>query len=96
MRFTVSTLGLIGCALLAAGCSRQQAPTVNATNEVSVANDLAMPMNDASAMESAGNVSTMPPPPAANMSNSVDTPPLGQTSGGDTGGNTVQSNVTGM
>ena len=95
MRVTISMPGLIGCALLAAGCSRQQAPTVNITNEVSVANDLAMPMNDASAMESAANVSTMPPP-ATNMTNSADTEPLGQTSGGDTGGNTVQSNVTGM
>ena len=95
MRFTASKLGLIGCALLAAGCGRQQATTVNVTNEVSVTNDLAMPMNDASAMESTANVSTMPPP-TTNMGNSAETDALGQTSGGDTGGNTVQSNVTGM
>lgn len=94
MRVTVSTLGLIGCALLASGCSRQQAPVVNATNEVSIANDMAMPMNDQSAMESASNVSTMPPP-VTNATNSTGDV-LGETSGGDTGGDTVQSNVTGM
>lgn len=94
MRFTISTLGLIGGALLVSGCGQQAAPTANTLNEVSVANDMAMPMNDASAMESAANVSTMPPP--SNTSNTADTDPLGETSGGDTGGDTVQSNVAGM
>ena len=95
MRLTISTLGLIGGALLVSACG-QQATTNNMTvNATSIGNDLSLPMNDASAMESAANVSTMPPP-TDNMTNSADTPPLGETTGGDTGGNTVQSNVTGM
>ncbi|MGE0179582.1 MAG: hypothetical protein AB7O91_07165 [Sphingomonas sp.] len=94
MRVTISTLGLIGCALLATGCSQQAATTANATNEVGIANDMTMPMNDASAMESATNASIAPPD--ANMTNTVETPPLGETDGGDTGGTTVQSNVSGM
>lgn len=95
MRFAISTLGLIGCALLAAGCSRQAATNNMTTNATGIVNDMATPMNDASAMESAANVSTMPPP-TGNLANSAEVQPLGETSGGDTGGNTVQSNVTGM
>jgi len=94
MRITVSTLGLIGCALLAAGCNSQPAATNAATNAAGVANDMALPMNDASAMESATNATL--PPPAANTTNEVDADALGETSGGDTGGTTVQSNVSGM
>lgn len=94
MRFTMTTLGLIGCALLAAGCSRQAATNNMTTNATGIVNDMATPMNDASAMESAANVSTMPPP--SNLSNSADVQPIGETTGGDTGGNTVQSNVAGM
>lgn len=94
MRFTTATIGTIGCALLVSACG-QQAATNNVTvNATTITNDMAMPMNDASAMESAANVSTMPPP--ANMTNTADTPPTGETSGGDTGGETVQSNVAGM
>ena len=95
MRFTIPMLGLIGCALLAAGCSRQAATNNTVANATGIVNDMATPMNDASAMESAANVSTMPPPPS-NLTNSADVQPLGDTTGGDTGGNTVQSNVAGM
>jgi hypothetical protein len=95
MRFAISTIGLIGCALLVAGCGRQAATTNTATNATGIVNDLATPMNDASAMESAANFSTMPPP-TENLANSADVQPIGDTSGGDTGGNTIQSNVTGM
>lgn len=95
MRFTTPTLGLIGCALLVGGCGQPAATNNMTVNATTIGNDIATPMNDASAMESAANVSTMPPPAADNMANSAGST-LGETSGGDTGGNTVQSNVAGM
>jgi hypothetical protein len=95
MRFTMPMLGLAG-ALLVGACGQQSATNNMTVNATSIGNDLALPMNDASAMESAANASTMPPPPTDNMANSADGAPLGETTGGDTGGNTVQSNVSGM
>ena len=86
---------MAGAALLAAGCSGGN----NATTENNLsATDANMMMeqsgNDQSAMESAANV-TEPTPAEANES-SQDNSVLGDTSGGDTGGNTVDSNVSGM
>ena len=55
------------------------------------------PANDASAVESAAEV-TQPVDVIENSSTNAveETEPLGETSGGDTGGNTVDSNVSGM
>ena len=51
--------------------------------------------NDASALETA--IPAPEPAPAANASaGNAAEPVLGDTSGGDTGGNTVESNVSGM
>jgi len=76
-----------GAALFVAGCSG-----TDSTN--AAANDLGgnivfeEPANDASAMESAANATDMMP--ADNMAEDT------ETSGGDAGGNTLESNVTGM
>jgi len=88
-------LTLVASAALAvAACGSRPAATNAATNAASVANDLSMPMNDASAIETTTNAGIAPPP--SNLTNSADTQPIGPTRGGDTGGNTVQSNVAGM
>lgn len=97
MRASILTVRLAlvaGVALAVAGCGSRPAATNTAANAAGIANDLSMPMNDASAIETTANASTTPPP--SNMSNSADTQPIGPTSGGDTGGNTVQSNIAGM
>ena len=79
-----------GAALALAGCGSRPAATNSAANAASVANDLSMPMNDASAIETTTNAM----PPVSNMTNTVDAP---ANRGGDTGGNTtVQSNIAGM
>ncbi len=52
------------------------------------------PANDASAMESVGDV--VDPAPVLNAPAEEDGDALGETSGGDTGGNTIEGNVTGM
>lgn len=83
-----------GAVLFVAGCSGTESANT-AANDLGSNIVFEEPANDASAMESAANVSTMPPP-TGNLANSADVQPLGETSGGDTGGNTVQSNVTGM
>ncbi len=89
----VARLALVaGAAFAIAGCGSRPAATNSAANAASVANDLSMPMNDASAIETTTNASTLPP--VSNTTNSVDS---GANSGGDTGGNTtVQSNIAGM
>ncbi len=85
----------LAAASLLAGCNSRPAATTNAAN-TNVGNmALEAPMNDQSAMESATNAGLATPPPA-NSTNSSATDVLGETRGGDTGGNTVQSNVTGM
>lgn len=91
------TAMIAGTALALAACENRTA----AVNEVT-ANELEANMsfdtlgNDASAMEAAGNAATDSAGPA-NSGNGTDAgDPLGETSGGDTGGNTVESNVSGM
>jgi hypothetical protein len=92
MRVSILTLRLAlvaGAALAVAACGSRPAATNTAANAASIANDLSMPMNDASAIETTANASTTPVP--SNVSNSADTgpvPPSGNTS--------VQSNIAGM
>lgn len=78
-----------GAALAVAACGSRPAATNSATNAASVANDLSMPMNDASAVETTTNASTMP---VSNLSNSADTAPVAPPSGNSS----VQSNIAGM
>ena len=55
------------------------------------------PTNDASALESTVEDSVAESPFVNSFENETqEAPPLGETSGGDTGGNTVDSNVSGM
>ena len=86
---------LAGAALLVAGCSRgDNGAENNMANTLDANLMLEQPGNDQSAMESAANASE----PVADTNNlSADSNNvLGDTSGGDTGGNTVDSNVSGM
>jgi hypothetical protein len=89
---TTSRLTLAaGAALFVAGCSGSESAT-NAANDLGSNAVLEEPANDASALESAANATE--PLPVDNVTNTVEEP---QTSGGDTGGNTLQSNdVAGM
>lgn len=80
-----------GTALAMAGCGSRPAATNTAVNANTVANDLSTPMNDASAVESAGNASTAPLP-TTNATNMVDAPPPPPASGNGS----VQSNIAGM
>ena len=92
----ITRLALVaGAAFAIAGCGSRPAATNSAANAASVANDLSTPMNDASAIETTTNASTTPPR-VSNTANSAGTDTLGTTRGGDTGGNTVQSNIAGM
>lgn len=86
----------LGAALLAAGCGGGNDATTEDNATALDANlMLEQPGNDQSAVESAANATEPMPADTGNMtteSNAV----LGDTSGGDTGGNTVDSNITGM
>lgn len=84
-----------GAALLAAGCAGgDDAANATDTNALDANVMLEEPGNDQSAMESAVNATE---PLATNTSDDGNTSDvLGDTSGGDTGGNTIESNVSGM
>ena len=93
-----ATAALIaGLSIALAGCGGDtEAANEAAPNAVDANLMFEEPANDASAMESVANVSE-PPPLDTNVSQPIDdTGALGETSGGDTGGNTVESNVAGM
>ncbi len=83
---------IAGSALFVAACGGGE----TAVNE-SAANDmesnllLDAPGNDASALESVAPIEEAPP-----VANLGDEEVLGETSGGDTGGNTVDNDVAGM
>jgi hypothetical protein len=83
-----------GAALLVAACGGGDS-TDNAANEVDSNLMFEEPANDASALESAYNA-TEPLPPANDVDAGEDIDAIGETSGGDTAGNTVDSNVAGM
>lgn len=86
-----------GAVLLAAGCGDDGGDAANdaGANMVDANAMLSEPANDASAMEAA--VNAVEPAPVANSGAGNDsTGVLGETSGGDTGGNTVDGNISGM
>ncbi len=81
---------LAGAALIVSACSGgESAPNVADNSADNML--LEEPANDASALESAANASELVP--LDNAANVVEAP---ATSGGDTGGNSLESNVTGM
>ena len=90
-----------GLALAVAACGGDTETADEAENNLIDSNMiLDEPANDASAMESVGDV-TQPVDvienETGNDGNDADAAEtLGETSGGDTGGNTVDSNVSGM
>lgn len=85
-----------GACLFVAGCSGGGDATNDAAANAMDGNLMIdEPANDASAMESAVNAPELMP--TTNAGEEVDTNDvLGDTDGGDTGGNTVESNVSGM
>lgn len=104
---TIKLAGMVSGALLLASCGGG----ANDTNEAAATQADSNVMfeqlgNDASALEAAGNAAPMEvvndeasatgsPATEATTQNSSQ-PVLGETSGGDTGGNTVQGNTTGL
>jgi hypothetical protein len=85
-------LGIASATLLVTACGGDTAAT-NAANESDANLALDAHANDASAMESVANM-TEEAPPTENLGNAAEDP-LGETSGGDTGGN-VMDNIAGM
>ena len=81
---------LAGAALIVAACSGSES-TSNTTDNAADNMLLEEPANDASALESAANASELVP-----LDNGADALEAPATSGGDTGGNSMESNVTGM
>ena len=90
---------IAGAMLLMPACGDDGGEAANdaAANMIDSNAMLAEPANDASAMEAAVNA-TEPAPVTTNTGDQGNdsTDVLGETSGGDTGGNTVESNIGGM
>jgi len=92
MRHLVKVALLAGAALAVSGCNRGAPAANNAANEVVDNGSLAVPGNDASAIESVTNAPLPPPPAEDNAANAAapDTaPPPPSTPN-------VESNVAGM
>ena len=89
---------IAGAVLLMPACGDDGGEAANDAANMTESNAmLAEPANDASAMEAAVNA-TEPAPVTTNTGEpgNDSTDVLGETSGGDTGGNTVESNIGGM
>lgn len=95
---TTRVAAIAGAALLVTACGGDSDEAANeaAANATDAGQLLDAPANDASAMEAAMNASEPAPPAAAGNQGTDSSDVLGNTSGGDTGGNTVESNVSGM
>jgi hypothetical protein len=92
MRHLIKFALLAGAALAVSGCNRGATPANNAANEVVDNGSLAVPGNDASAVESVTNAPLPPPPAESNESNTAtpdSAPPPPSTPN-------VESNVAGM
>ena len=86
-----------GAALLAAGCGGgNEAAADNNAGALNANLMVEQPGNDQSAMESAANATEPMPADLGNATTDDGNQVLGDTSGGDTGGNTVDSNISGM
>lgn len=96
---TVAKTAIIaGAALAVAACGGRQAAVNNAAaNDLDANMSFGSPGNDASAMESAANMSSAPAPSTKAGNGAADTEPLPTGTGtGDSGGDQVESNVSGM
>lgn len=86
---------LAGAALLVAGCSgSEDADNAVDANALDANLLLDQPLNDASAMESAANAIEPETTNAGEAGNASEM--LGETRGGDTGGNVIESNTSAM
>jgi hypothetical protein len=86
---TLKTALIAGAALALAGCNRAETAANNiAGNELDANMTMGEPANDASAVESATNLAEPAAPAETNAG--------GRDTGGDTGGNNVESNTLGM
>lgn len=87
---------IASAALLVAGCGGgDEATNAADVNALDANAMLDQPGNDASAMETAANAAEPAVTDTGNQgADSTDV--LGNTSGGDTGGNTIDSNISGM
>lgn len=93
-RPAIRTFLTAGAALALAACG-SDGEADNAANTVDSNLMFEEPANDQSALESAYNA-TEPLPPAVDANAADDIDAAGETEGGDTGGNTLESNVAGM
>jgi len=84
---------IAGATLALAACGSSDKAADNSANEVDANAMMGEPTNDMSAMEAAGNA-TEPLPPVDNGTATGNV--LGETEGGDTGGETVETNTPGM
>jgi hypothetical protein len=89
---------IAGALLLAPACGDDGDEAANdaAANRLDSNAMLAEPANDASAMEAAVNAAEPAPVGNSGEQGNESGNVLGETSGGDTGGNIVESNVSGM
>lgn len=84
---------IAGATLALAACGASEKAADNSANEVDANAMMGEPTNDMSAMEAAGNAAE-PLPPVDNGTATGNV--LGETEGGDTGGETVEANTPGM
>lgn len=91
--FAAKAVIVAGAALSLAACGGEASVNYDAGNELEANSSFDALGNDASAMEAAGNAGEPVPAPDDNAAgDDVD----GETEGGDTGGNNVESNTVGM
>lgn len=83
---------IAGATVALAACGGGNKAVDNSANEVDANAMMGEPTNDMSAMEAAGNATEPLPPVDNGSSDNV----LGETEGGDTGGETVETNTPGM
>lgn len=93
MRSLISRAALIaGATLVLSACGGGEKAADNGANELDANAMMAEPANDMSAMEGAANATEPLPEPGNDSGDDV----LGETEGGDTGGETVETNTPGM
>ena len=95
---TARFAAIAGAALLVAACGGDgdEAANEGGANAVDANALMDAPANDASAIESAANASEPVLPADMGNQGTDSSDVLGNSSGGDTGGNSVESNVSGM
>ena len=91
---TVKAAMIVSATLLVSACGGGDSADDAAANMLDANLMLEEPANDQSAMEAAANATDIAP--VTNNQSTEDGNVLGETKGGDTGGNTIENNVSGM